>query len=62
MTDYLVRELKFVSKYKELLSVSTFGAEKASSVDAYVVQFGVKMKDGSYMLMFANVLQQIANW
>ena len=53
MTDCLVRELKLVSKYKELLLVSTFGAEKANNVDTYV---GVKMKDGSHMLMFANVL------
>ena len=53
MTDCLVRELKLVSKYKELLSVSTFGAEKVVNVDTYV---GVKMKDGTHMLMFANVL------
>ena len=43
----------------ELLSVSTFGAEKASNVDTYVVQFRVKMKDGSHMPMFTNVLIQI---
>ena len=36
MTDRLVRELKLVSKYKELLSVSTFGAEKASNVEAII--------------------------
>ena len=59
MTDHLARELKLVSKHKELLSVSTVGAEKASNVDTYVVQFRVKIKDGSHMLMFANVLQQI---
>ena len=28
-------------------------------MDTYVVKFRVKIKDGSHMLMFANVLQQI---
>ena len=59
MTDRLARELKLVSKHKELLSVSTFGAEKASNVNTYVIQFRVKMKNGSHILMLANVLQQI---
>ena len=36
ITDCLARELKLVSKYKELLSVSTFGAEKASNVEAII--------------------------
>ena len=36
ITDRLARELKLVSKYKELLSVSTFGAEKASNVEAII--------------------------
>ena len=36
MTDRLARELKLVSKYKELLSVSTFGAEKVSNVEAII--------------------------
>ena len=51
MTDHLARELKLLSNYNELLSLSTFGAEKASNVDTYVVQFRVKMKDGSHMLI-----------
>ena len=59
MTDRLAKQLKLVPKYKELLSVSTFGAEKASNIDTYVVHFRVKTKDGSHMLMFANVLNQI---
>ena len=48
-----------VKEHSILIAVSTFGAKKASNVDTYVVQFRVKMKDGSHMLMFANVLQQI---
>ena len=59
MTDHLASELKLVSTHRELLSVSTFGVKKASNVDIYVVQFRVKMKDGSHMPMFANVLKQI---
>ena len=59
ITDHLVSELKLVSTHRELLSVSTFGAEKASNIDTYVVQFRVKTKDGSHMPMFANVLKQI---
>ena len=51
--------MKLVPEHKELLSVSTFGAEKASNIDTYVVHFRVKTKDGSHMLMFANVLNQI---
>ena len=59
MTDRLAKQLKLIPEHKELLSVSTFGAEKASNIDTYVVHFRVKTKDGSHMLMFANVLNQI---
>ena len=56
---FMASELKLISTHRELLSVSTFGAEKASNVHTYVVQFRVKMKDSSHMPMFANVLKQI---
>ena len=59
MTDRLAKQLKLVTEHRESLSVSTFGAEKVSNIDTYVVQFRVKTKDGSHMLMFANVLNQI---
>ena len=59
MTDHLAKQLKLVPEHRESLSVSTFGAEKASNIDTYVVHFRVKTKDGAHMLMFANVLNQI---
>ena len=59
MTDRLAKQLKLVPEHRESLSVSTFGAEKASNINTYVVQFRVKTKDGSHMPMFANVLNQI---
>ena len=59
MTDRLAKQLKLIPEHKELLSVATFGAEKASNIHTYVVHFRVKTKDGSRMLMFANALNQI---
>ena len=59
MTDRLAKQLKLVPEHRESLSVSTFGAEKANNIDTYVVHFRVKTKDGSHMLMFANILNQI---
>ena len=59
MTDQLAKRLKLTPDHRELLSVSTFGAGKATGVDTYVVHFRVKLKDGSHMLLFANVLKQI---
>ena len=61
MTDRLAKKLKLIPEYKELLSVSTFGVEKASNIDTYVVHFRVKTKDGSHMFMFDNVLNQITD-
>ena len=59
MTGRLARELRLASESKELLSVSTFGATKATEIDTYVVHFKLKLKDGSHMVMYANVLKQI---
>jgi len=59
MTEQLTRRLNLVSHDTELLSISTLGASRPTSVDTYVVQFGVKLKDGSRMTMYANVLKQI---
>lgn len=44
MTDRLVSQLKLVPEHRESLSVSTFGAEKASNIDTYVVYFRVKKR------------------
>lgn len=49
MTNKLAQRLKLPSEYKEYLSVSTFGATKATNVETYVVNFKVRIKDGSYM-------------
>jgi len=52
MTWRLARELKLSSESKEFLSVSTFDATKALEIDTYIVHFKIKLKDGSYMLMY----------
>jgi len=59
MTGRLARELRLASESKELLSVSTFGTTTASEIDTYVVHFKIKVKDGSHIIMYANVLKQI---
>ena len=59
MTDKLARQLMLKVEHKELLSVSTFGAKQATKLDIYVVHFNVGLKDGSSMLMSADVLKQI---
>ena len=59
MTDSLAKRLGLKPEQKELLSITTFGAGKATNIDTYVVRFNVKLKDGLSMLLFANVLKQI---
>ena len=59
MTSQLAQKLGLASEYKEVLSVSTFGAHKATDIDTYVNRFKVKLKDGSFMMLYANVLKQI---
>ena len=59
ITDQLAKRLKLTPEQRKLLPVSTFGARKATDVNTYVMYFRVKLKDGSHMLMFANVLKQI---
>ena len=39
--------------------LSTFGAGKAVGMDTFTIRFGVKLNDGSCMLMCANVLKHI---
>ena len=58
MTNNLAKQLNLRSEHQELLSVSTFGASKATDLSTYVVQFKVKLKDGTNLSMFANVLPQ----
>jgi len=59
ITTKLAQQLKLQLDYKEHLSISTFGAVKARDIDAHVVSFKMKAKDGSFMLLSANVLKQI---
>ena len=59
MTNKLAQRLRLPSEHKEYLSVSTFGAVKSTNIETYVVNFKVKIKDGSYLLLSANVLKQI---
>ena len=59
MTSQLAQKLGLASERKEVLSVSTFGAHKATDIDTCVVCFKIKLKDGSFMMLYANVLKQI---
>ena len=59
MTKHLAKQLRLKTEGLELLSVSTFGAGKAVGMDTYTVRFGVKLNDGSCMLMCTNVLTNI---
>ena len=53
MTSDLAQKLKLPLLQREHLSVSTFGAQKATSIDTHVVSFNVQVKNGSYMMMSA---------
>ena len=59
MTNNLAKQLNLKSEHQELLSVSTFAASKSTDLNTYVVKFNIKLKDGTYLSMFANVLPQI---
>ena len=59
MTNQLAQKLKLPLLQREHLSVSTFGAQKATNIDTHVVSFNVQIKDGSYMMLSANVLKHI---
>jgi len=59
MTSQLAQKLKLPLLHKEHLSVSTFAAQKATSIDTHVVSFNVQVTDGSYMMLSANVLKHI---
>ena len=48
MTSQLAQKLNLTSGYKEVLSMSTFGAQRVTDIDMYVVRFKVKLKNGSY--------------
>ena len=61
MTTKFAQQLKLSSRYREHLLAYTFGAERARDVETYVVNFKVKVKDGSYLLLSANVLKQITS-
>jgi len=62
ITTKLAQKLKLQLEHKEYLSVSTFRAKRAKGVDTYVVTFKVKVNDGSFMTLSANVLQQITGY
>ena len=57
MTNQLAQKLKLPLLQRE--AVSTFGAQKATNIDTHVVSFNVQIKDGSYMMLSANVLKHI---
>ena len=59
MTSQLAHRLNLSLEHKEILSVSTFGAQKATDIHTHVVCFKAKMKDGTFMTISANVLSQI---
>ena len=42
--------------------MSTFGANRVTDIDMHVVRFKVKLKNGSYMILYANVLKQITGF
>jgi len=55
ITTKLTQQLKLQLDYKEHLSVSTFGTDKARDMDMHVVSFKMKA-------LSANVLKQIAGF
>ena len=61
MTKKMAQRLNLQPLKRELLSVSTFGARKAQSLETYVVDFYIVTKQGSTILLHANVLKQITN-
>ena len=61
MTSQLAQHLNFALECKEILSVSTFGAQKATDIYTHVVCFKAKLKDGTFMTISANILSHITN-
>ena len=59
MTNKLAKRLQLSSQCKEALSVSTFAAKRPQDVDTYVVQFNLMTKDGTSLLLQANIINQI---
>jgi len=59
MTDHLAKQLGLKLEQKESLSITTFGAGKATNIDTYVVKFNVILKNELSMLLFTITLQQI---
>jgi len=62
ITTKLAQQLKLQMIDKEHLSVFTFGVDKARDIETHVVNFKMKIKDGSYMLLSANVLKRITGF
>ena len=62
MTSQLAQRLNLSLEHKEILSVSTFGAQKATDIHTNVVCFKAKMEDGTFMTISANVLSQITGF
>ena len=59
ITDRLAKRLCLNSQRKEVLSVSTFAARGPQEVSTYVVHFNLMTKDGSFLSLHANVINQI---
>ena len=58
MIERLAKQLKLTPQCKES-TVSTFAARKPQDVSTYVVEFNVITKDKTYLLFYANVIEQI---
>jgi len=61
MTEQMAQRLNLRPLRAEVLSVLTFGTSRAQSLETYVVSFNVLTRQGSSMLLHANVLKQITN-
>ena len=58
MTSQVAQHLNLALEHKEI-SVSTFGAQRATDIHTHVVCFKAKLKDGTFMMISANVLSHI---
>ena len=63
MTSQLAQRLNLALEHKEILSVSTFGAQRATDIlYIHVVCFKAKLKDGTFMTISANILSHITGY
>jgi len=58
----MARKLKLQPQRKETPLVSTFGTKKPQNLETSVVKFSIITREGLYVILHANVLQQITNY